>query len=155
MIINGEQNEAIQNAILDFIYTEKKILKYDKVFSISTKEDKDNISVSILGISTPISLIIEEDGSYNYCLFPTMLIETNGKLFLGYDETKNVTDTIINTLYRYNLIDTMSVYTVTMIIDDTKKGVDYYFCKNNLSKYKKVITNKAMGYYKPPKLKCK
>jgi hypothetical protein len=94
---------------------------------------------------------------YSYRAFPTMLVETNGKLFFWYDDTKNVTDTIINTLYKYNFVDTMIVnaYIPDRIINDAKKGADYYFCKSDLSKYKKVITNKAIGHYKPPKLKCK
>jgi hypothetical protein len=31
---------------------------------------------------------------------------------------------------------------------------DYYFCKRNLRKYKKVYSKIAMGYYAPPVLKC-
>ena len=45
-----------------------------------------------------------------------------------------------------------SVFSVNF--NDSDKGADYYFCKNNLSKYKRVVTNIGLGYYKPPKLKC-
>ena len=39
-------------------------------------------------------------------------------------------------------------------ISEKKKGALYYFCKNNLKNYKKVVTNRAMGWYKQPELEC-
>jgi len=158
MIVNGSENDAINNAILDFVHTEKKLLKYDRVFNISTEINKDNIIVTIVGEPSAVSFIIEEDSSCSYRAFPTMLVEANDRLFLWDDETKNVTDTIINTLNKYNLIDTMDNtigrYHIKVITDDGKRVAHYYFCKNNLSKYKKVITRRPFGYYEPPKLKC-
>ena len=157
MVINGNENNAIMNAIFDFIHTENKLLQDDKTFFIYTKNVEDKIGVSIMGDPNTILLIIEEDGSYSYRAFPTMLYETNGKLFFWYDDTKSVTDTIINTLYQYNFVDTMIVnaYIPESTINEVKKGANYYFCKNDLSNYKKIITNKSIEYYKPPKLKCK
>ena len=157
MTVNGSKNDAIMNAVLDFIHTEKNLLKEDKVFSTRTEEDINYISVSILGTDSPISFIIERDGSYSYRSFPTMLIETDGKLFFWRDKTKSVTDTIISTLYRYNFVDTVDMFilNITVRSNDAKKAAHYYFCKNNLSKYQKIITWVAMGSYEPPKLKCK
>ena len=148
MIVNGNKNDAIENAILDFVHTEKKLLKCDKVFSISAEEYQDNTVITILGNLTRILLIIEENGSYNYCLFPTRLIETHDKLFFWYDETKSVTDTIINTLCKYNLVDTVDIYSGTIIFDDAKKAAAYYFCKNNLSEYRKIVTNRGSKWHK-------
>jgi hypothetical protein len=204
MVVNGNENDAIKNAVFDFIHTENKLLKDDKVFLIHTTDVENNIGISIMGDPYKISLIVDfidsiENnmvvciGEYNsflfidtidndtilrmtdddyhpilwlnkdkvsisYRAFPTNLIETNGKLFFWHDKTKSVTDTIINTLYKYNFVDTMIVneYIPSSTINNAaKKGADYYFCRNDLSKYRKVITNNTIGYYKPPKLKCK
>jgi hypothetical protein len=202
MVVNGNKDDAIKNAIFDFIHTESKLLKDDKTFFIHTENVEGYIGVRIMGDPNKISLIVDivdniknntivrvgvsnsisvidtidndtvyqiigEDNpviwlnknkvSVSYRAFPTGVMERNGKLFFWYDETQSVTDTIINTLYKYNFVDTMIVnmYIPDRIINDAKKGADYYFCKDNLSKYKKVITNRAIGHYKPPKLKCK
>ena len=40
-------------------------------------------------------------------------------------------------------------------INDAAKAADYYFCRNDVSNYKRVVTHVATGYYEPPKLKCK
>jgi len=203
MVVNGNENDAIRNAIFDFTNTEKRLLKDDKTFLVSADNVEGSIIVNIIGDPNKISLIAEfvdstknnmvarigEDKSvlvidtinndtvlcitgdddypilwinndkvsYSYRAFPTMLVETNGKLFFWYDKTKNVTDTIINTLYKYNFVDTMIVnaYIPDRIINDAKKGVVYYFCENDLSNYKKTGSNTLTKYYKPPKLKCK
>jgi len=157
MVINGNENDAIRNAIFDFTHTEIKLLKDDKTFFIYAKNIDDKIVVNIIGDPNPISFIIEEDGSYSYRAFPTMLVETNGKLFFWYDKTKNVTDTIINTLYKYNFVDTMIVnaYIPEHSINDAKKSVVYYFCKDDLRNYKKKKGDNIRRHYRTPKLKCK
>jgi hypothetical protein len=203
MVVNGNENDAIKNAVFDFIHTESKLLKNDKKFYIYTENVESNIGVTIMGDPDKISLIVDfidsiENnmviciGEYNsflfidtvdndtilhmtdddyhpilwlnkdkvsisYRAFPTGLLESNGKLFFWYDKTKSVTDTIINTLYKYNFVDTMIVNTYIPggTINHAKKGANYYFCRSDLSKYRKVVTDKAIGYYKPPKLKCK
>ncbi len=156
MVVNGNENDAICNAILDFTHTEKRLLKNDNTFAVSVDTIKGNIVVTIIGDPNAILLITEEDGNYNYRAFPTMLVETSGKLFFWYDNKKNVTDTIINTLYKYNFVDTMIVnaYIPDRIINDAKQGVIYCFCKNDLSNYKKTSSNTLTKYYKLPKLKC-
>ncbi len=65
-----------------------------------------------------------------------------------------VTEEIIAVLWSYDLLQTYSIIP-DFSIDDTQKGADYYLCKNDLSKYKRVITNIGLGYYKPPVLRCK
>lgn len=157
MIVNGNENDAILNAIFDFTHTENRLLKEDRTFLVSIDNVEDNIVVGIIGDPNTILLITEENGSYSYRAFPTMLVETKGRLFFWYDKSKNVTDTIINTLYKHNFVDTMVVnaYIPDRIINDTKKGAVYYFCKNDLSNYKKTASSTLTKYYKPPKLKCK
>jgi hypothetical protein len=63
---------------------------------------------------------------------------------------------LINKLTRLNRIDTVILRKSypTWIVDDSQKALDYYFCKGNLKKYRKVYTSIAMGWYDPPKLYC-
>jgi hypothetical protein len=140
MVVNGDENDAIMNAVFDFIHTENKLLKDDKTFLVYTENIEDKIGVSIMGDPNSILFIIEEDGSRSYRAFPTMLFEADEKLFFWYDETKSVTDAIINTLYKYNFVDTMivNVYIPERTISEVKKGADYYFCRSDLSNYKKT-----------------
>ena len=154
---DGDQNDAIKRAIHDFLKS-RKLSEVDSIFSIYI----ENINEDILGISIGASdnsiLVFTEDCiEYSYQGFPTMYYEENGKLFYWDDSTKYVSNEIINDLTRYNHIDTiiMNVYIPERLFNDAKKVADYYFCKNNFHKFKRVITTKAIGYYEPPKLKCK
>ena len=69
---------------------------------------------------------------------------------------QNFHGVLINKLNQYNLIDSIPSFAFAELInDDAKKGVDYFFCKKNLKKYKKVKTTKVLGRYAPPKMNCK
>lgn len=157
MVTIGGVDDAINNAIIDFTHTEKRLLKGDDSFLVSAETLEEIIVVTIIGDPNTVLLIGEEDGTYDYRAFPTMLVEIDGKMFFWYDEGKSTTDTIINTLYRHNFVDTMIVnaYIPDRIIDDAKRGVVYYFCKNDLINYKKTGTNTLTKSYKPPRLRCK
>lgn len=155
IITKGNANEAINNAVSDFIHTERSIQKKDNAFWVYADTVKNNIVVTIIGDSNKV-LLIKEDGNYSYRDFPTILIESDEKIFLGYEKEGETTDTIINTLYRYNFVDTMIVntYIPDRMIDESKKGVIYFFCKNDLSVYKKIHTNTIAKHHKHPQLKC-
>lgn len=89
---------------------------------------------------------------------PTRYIEKDGKLFYWWDDDYPLTEEMLTILWKYNLIcdDTVGLIGIPdFSTDDSQKAAHYYFCKNDLSKYKRIITNIATGYYKPPKLKCK
>ena len=157
MIVKGNQDDAIQNAIYDFLNSEK-IDKRDSIFGIYVKTISDEIlGITIRADANPLLVVTEDNINYNYRGFPTMYFENRGKLFYWDDPTKSVNTDIISIFTKYNLIDTMilNVYIPEIMIDHSKKSVDYYYCKNNLQRYKKVRTKKAMGYYQPPKLRCK
>jgi hypothetical protein len=89
---------------------------------------------------------------------PSRCLERNGKLFFWYDKNYPLTKNAIEILSKYHLIqrgkgeDWMRV---KYILDDGVQAADYYFCKSNLSVFKKVITSTAVGGYEPPKLDCK
>jgi len=89
---------------------------------------------------------------------PSRHIEKGGKLFYWWDDDYPLTEEMLAILWKYDLLfdDTERLVVIPQFsIDDRLKGAHYYFCKNDLSKFKRVITNIAHGYYKPPKLKCK
>ena len=88
---------------------------------------------------------------------PSRHIEKDGKLFYWWDNDYPLTKEMLTILWKYDLLfdDTKGLLGgfPQFSIDDSQKVAHYYFCKNDLSKYKRVVTNK--GYYKPPKLKCR
>ncbi|MDR1517840.1 MAG: hypothetical protein LBS52_07095 [Dysgonamonadaceae bacterium] len=84
-----------------------------------------------------------------------------GKLFFWDDPNYGLTEEMIKVLMDYNIADLLENSEVNHIlgqewqgIDRRTKGADYYFCKENLNNYKRVITSAAAGWYEPPKLKC-
>lgn len=84
---------------------------------------------------------------------PTRYIIKDGKLFYWWDKNNIVTEEIIAVLWRYNMLQTYSIIP-DFSIDDSQKGAHYYFCKNDLLKYNRVVTNIGLEHYKPPKLTC-
>jgi len=157
LVPQGNQNDAIGNAIIDFLHTER-LSKEDSVFSVSIDTVSNEIlGINILGYEDKLVIHTKNKIGTNHPYFPTNYFERDGKLFYWYDSTNSITDELLNTLSRYNKIDSTYVkgtYELNVVFDDSKKGVDYYFCKNDLTRFKKVRTTIAMGYYDPPKLNC-
>jgi len=88
---------------------------------------------------------------------PSRFFEKGNKLFFWWDDEYPLTEQMIAILRKYNLLydDTEGLIGIPeFTIDEQIKGGDYYFCKNDLTKYKRVVTNIGFGYYKPPKLNC-
>lgn len=151
--INNEENsDPIRIATTDFIKN-SKLRKNSNIFSLEVLIDND----SILGIrispspyKISITEVVKIDSYSDY--FPTDYEERAGKLFYWNDSSRVVTSEILDVLERYNHIDYSN--NTIFVIDEKKKGAHYYFCKSDLSKFKRVETSVAMGWYKPPRLKC-
>jgi hypothetical protein len=173
----GGSEEAIQNAILDFSNT-SRLYKKDSIFSVSFYDTlyrmvlenvagknsrwvrgnhlANIVSVSISGNNYQFLLTANTKVGSNGKL-PSRTIEKNGKLFYWWDEDYPLTEQVFTLFKKYHLFqDDMNGVNdfPSNSIDDAKKGVHYYFCRNNLSVYKKIITNTGIGYYDAPKLKC-
>lgn len=153
----GSQDDAVLNVVTDFLNS-SGLSKKDSVFSVQVRNISDDIlGVSIIGsykkwVPNPDTKV----GS-KMPYFPSRYVEKEGKLFYWSDSTHVLTDDLVKTFSKYNLIDSLNIGVTGMpdgIIDDSKKGVDYYICKGNFTKYKKVTTNKGIGYYDAPKLNC-
>lgn len=166
----GGKDDAIQNAVLDFSHT-KKLFSQDSVFYVGVDDtlssfklisenentsgwvvDKvytDIIGISIIGGEMPYQ---KKDFGNTDVRIPSRYIVEQDRLFLWYDEDYPVTEELINVLNQFNLIIENNSETL-VVFDDAKKGASYYFCRNDLSDYKKQVSSIAMGY-DVPKLKC-
>lgn len=148
----GNYETAIKNAIIDF--NKSSLSTRNKTFLVGYKEYNSGIiGVSILGDDNKIYVI---NGS-TMGRMKDQYIEYNSKLFYWYDKQKGKNSNIEKKLSEYGVIEKVDSLTDDMdyIRDDGKKGVNYYFCKNNLSVYKKEITSIAMPKEKENNLNCK
>lgn len=179
MITTGEnlRDAAIYNAILDFSIR-CNLFKQDSVFHVDFRDSVFNKSIlvevdkstykdgtthiwqrgSLCDGIVNVGIIGSSDYQYYYseetrANLPSRYIIKDGKLFYWWDSNYPVTEDMINILWKYNLLQECCIIP-EFSINELEKGADYYFCKYNLSKYKRVITNIANGHYKPPKLKC-
>jgi hypothetical protein len=179
MATTGEnlQETAIQTAILDFS-THCNLFKKDSVFRVNfsdsvfnegfwlrvdEKSNKNGTTHirkrgSLYDGIVAVEISANVDYQYYYSeetkdKLPSRYIIKNGKLFYWWDDNYPVTEEMIAVLWKYNLLQT-DLIIPEFSIDESKKGAHYYFCKSDLSKYKRVVTNIGLGYYKPPKLNC-
>ena len=175
----GGQKEAIRNAILDFSNT-SGLYKKDTVFSVSflgplyrmvLEETNDGNGKWVVGEPYRGIVAVSIGADYSKMLLtdstkvgnkgvkiPTRYIEKDGKLFYWWDDDYALTQETLDVLDKYDLLlkDDMDgvVEFYDFATDDAQKGVHYYFCENNLTKYKKETTNKAIGYYDAPDMDC-
>jgi hypothetical protein len=171
-------DQVRQTAIQDFSRT--RLYKKDSAFLISVDDTlhrmtlnkidvhhyewvggtiyPDIIDVSISAYQNKFFLDTTIDVSAQTKYIPSRCIELNGKLFFWYDKHYTLTNNAIKILGKYHLLrhggpnDAEDFHSS---IDDAAQAADYFFCRSNLHVYKRVITNKAIGYYDPPNVKCK
>jgi hypothetical protein len=154
LIAHGDYNEAVKNAILDFSKT-SSLVNDDNAFFIFVEDINDEIvGISISG-STSKFLVTADGKSDVNNMFPTRYLEKNSKLFYWDDSKVPLSLEILSKLDEYGQIDSLeSIAFATLIIDDGKEGINYYFCKNNLLKYKKMKSTKSLSIYNLPLLNC-
>ena len=100
-------------------------------------------------------MIITDNPERDKNVLPTRFLEKEGKLFIWKDLDHEFDSDIMDILIKYDKIDSVAnMGKFEDVIDDAKKGMHYYFCKEDFSRFKSVKTNIALGYYEPPKLKC-
>lgn len=114
-----------------------------------------------------ISLSIEDSlGKVPKSNFPNNYIVKEQTLFIWKDSVTPLKQDVLDIMNNYHVLDSVDIKIDLnilpkdyedermIVMDDDLKSVHYYICKSNLEKYKKVITNKALGYYKLPRIKC-
>ncbi len=156
MVKNGGEDGAINNAILDFTST-SNLLKLDSIFSITVEKiNNEIICVSILGVNHKLLMNSKVKVGINTHL-PSRYKEIKGRLFYWQDNRYPFSDSAFSIFKRYNILvidKDDSVKFIDYPVNDSKKGVHYFFCKNNLGMYKKVTTSVGRSTAVLPNLKC-
>lgn len=154
LVSEGYVDEAISNAVTDFIHTSKVCKKGDK-FWVEIKEKEKTIIISIsLSCFVEYPTLKNKVGSYDP-FFPSRYIEQDRKLFYWNDSTQMLTQDMLSMLEKYDLID-YSYSDQEMFVggmhNDGAEGMNYFFCKDNLRIYKKSKISNIMKHYKTPVL---
>lgn len=167
---SGDIAQARMNVILDFGNTYKTPKKYLKrrgepfsVFSFIREEqlNQNTILLSIMPKTERISMRVEDRlGEVPRGYFPNRYIVEEGKLFLWNDSITPLQKDIIEVMSKYDILDSTDVKrelgilpidyedTRVIILDDRLESYNYFINMENISKFKKVVTNKPFGYYK-------
>ena len=87
---------------------------------------------------------------------PSRYVIVKSKLFYWDDDDYPLTEETLSVLKKYDALTDMIHDRVLpeTVLDESKKSIHYYFCRNNLLKYKRAASSKSAGYYRPHKLKC-
>lgn len=170
------QEIAIHNAIVDFSAS-CSLYKKDSVFSVSFKDtlysmtlkktddreswwERDKLYEDVATVT------ISASPEYKFLFTKSTIVGSKGKLpsrflvkdhklFYWFDDNYPLTQEMLDVLWKYNLLQDDDDGWIVMPdnpTNDSQKGADYYFCKNDFTKYKRVVTNIGIGYYNPPKL---
>ena len=153
----GDITDAVRIAVVDFLQSRKGVAKIDSVFTVNV----ENINANIVGIGISVdkdkvSVFTKNEVDYDYRFFPTRFYEYQNKLFYWKDSTINISNEIVKKLYRMNRVDTTVHQKLfpQRTIDERQIVVHYYFCKKDLTQYKKKITSIANRKYGIPKIEC-
>lgn len=155
---NGDINDAIFNVVTNFINKHKQLQKNDSVFNIVffDEENDKNDYYRFIIIGTNKQYLYNKLKSPNENRFPSNYLEFENKLFIWYDDNKQIDSLTLATYIRYNLLiddkDGNIKYLDNVVLDDSKKGVIYFVCKNNLTRFEKKVSNKYIKH--PKKLIC-
>lgn len=173
-----EQKIAVNDATVEIAienYLNCRFSKNYNVFFLMTDfyseyapyKINDDMTVINIGPATFMVHITPRVDTIGSTRIPTRHIIKDGKLFYWHDPNYGLTEEMVKVLFQFNVADSIDLLNPSITLDDytdnyihhqvnkKTKGVDYYFCKNDLTNYKRVITNIATGWYEPPKLKCK
>ena len=168
----NQNEEAIDIAITDFL--KSKLSKRSNVFRVSIYEkdhydgyeiNEDLLVISIFPNDTktrtmPLYYLTFMD-TIGSVRLPTRYMEKNGILFYWRDKDYGLTEETIKVFLDYYVVDLLENSECDFLfgmelsgIPEFVKGAHYYFCKNDLNKFKSVKTILAARWYKPPKIKC-
>ncbi|MDR2474887.1 MAG: hypothetical protein LBD45_03430 [Bacteroidales bacterium] len=176
------KDAVIRHSMLDFS-TSCKLYKQDSIFAVSFVDSVYSLAFDreasrwytdtyhddlVLVTISPHRIATDGDRCCDQFLYtaqttvgskgklPSRHIEKDGKLFYWWDKEFPLSEEMIAVLWKYNLLcdDTAGwIGFPDFSINEKLKGAHYYYSRQNLSTYKRVVTNIAEGYYKPPKLK--
>lgn len=155
---NLEQRDPIQIAIEDFSQN-CSLYKKDSVFSVRLLQPRNNDEKIIVRVGRNYKKMLLKSSSTvgSRGQLASRYIEKNGKLFFWWDDNYALTEDALAVFRKYNLLQDdedgflkMSDFITTKSISEAH----YYFCKERFTGFKRVVSNKGVGYYTPPKLEC-
>jgi hypothetical protein len=151
-------SDSILVSITDFT-NGSGLYEKDSVFVVRSKElsNYPDLFVVTIGRATSKLLMTKADKVGQVGKLPTRYFEKDRKLFYWWDETTPLTQGALDLYMKYNMLqfeEEGKISSPETIFNKNKEGAHYYFCKNNRAKFKRKITDKGIGYYKPPKLNC-
>lgn len=139
-------------AINEFIKT--NLFKKDKVFNVDSLLLKSDIVY--IGINETTFKVLASENEIEKI---PECIEINNSLFIQRWKTNKFdVKRSIRLLKKYGVLvdDTdENFFSFNVEVDDTKKELAVFFCKDNNAVFKKIKTNIGIGYYDIPNLKCK
>lgn len=159
-VSSGNQvDDAIRIALNDFP-SNHRLYNRDSVFMVAVYfiENNNDYLVVKIGKFNGKLLMSKDVKVGSFGKLPTKSFFRDGKLFFWWDDNSPLTDAMLASLKKYNLLqdDNNGFRKLPdYIIDDAQKSAHYYFCKTNINSYKKVVTNIGVGYYDPPNLRCR
>ena len=169
-----QTEDFINVAISDFV-SKCSLFKKDSVFKVSVEDTLVELSFQseqsrwVLDTVYQNVLVVNVFGLINKEWYfsdavigskgklPSRYAIVKGKLFFWEDDNYPLTEETLSVFKKYNILTEMMERGALPDnpINDAAKAADYYFCRNDVSNYKRVVTHVATGYYEPPKLKCK
>ena len=150
-------NEFAEQAITDFYRLDTLIDKGD-VFYVKIK----NLNKKVVGVSIILSsykiLISNKDVMGSKGLAPSRAKIYNDKLFYWRDDAYPLTESVLNTFQDYEIVDFDSTG-VRVVPEATGRysqfGAGYYFCRYDVSNYKRVVTGSVLNASDIPKFNCR
>ncbi len=145
-------SKALEYAISDF--SERNFWgSKDSTFSVTAKViDEDVIAISLSGSMGKI--VVTPEPGYE-AIWANQYIEKVGRLFYWRDENIKKNPQIISKLIEFDLIEYVeSISEVELTNDHAKKSYDYFFCKKDLSTFKRFKSRQLVGDYPTPRLRC-
>ena len=170
LIANGNKNQAIRNTVIDFsnssrIYKKHRVFEVEFIDTLYRKElekiDERNyrwingkpyeniFAINISAMTNKLVYSISDSLKY----LPNRYIEQDGKLFFWKDDNYELDKETIEIFKKYEVVREGGL-SPEFVIDETKKAVDYFICRSDFTKYKKVTTSTAIGYFDAPKVNC-
>jgi len=163
--IHNSRVKLLETAVNNFLGC--KLSKIHDIFRVGFSENifryeanYDDIS-SLYIVPSYFTYHITPSDTIGSTELPTRHLIKDGKLFYWYDEYYGLTEEFVNAFSNFGIIDTIESgfrYNFRDKVENPKIAT-YFFCKNDLSKYKRVITRNVNSpfyrwYYKKPRIKC-
>ena len=160
----GNLKMARINAIIDF---SNKHYKKHSTFFVDNCSDKNNVLFCLDIIPNLNKWSVDtvfKIGEYNR-YFPNDFYIYKNKLFMWVDENKVYNKETVNVLNDFNILDSIN-YKIQIgeispnqilpefVIDHGLKSVNYFICKNDISKYKTVKSQWILEPNDFPIVKC-